>query len=469
MQITERFVNREREVDFLGRVLSSDRAEFVLLYGRRRVGKTALLKHVAGRSATKVLYHVAVQTTQAEELNRLSIRLAEFFKDDFLRRQPLRHWESLWIYLGQKASDRSFGIMLDEFPYAVEGDSSLLSILQHEWDRQLQRTHLKLILCGSSISMMERLGLSESSPLYGRRTGQWRLLPFGPQEFNLLWRASNLGELLAVYCVTGGNPLYIGTFDKKRSLLENIRRRILSKGCLLYDEVPFLLRQEVRDPRVYQAILATTAGGVRKFSELSSKTGLDKAHLTRYLAILIDLGVIEREVPVTEIHPDKSRRGLYRIADPFISFWYRFVFPNRDRLELGETEQVLRHDVQPSLDEYIARTVEPHLGLLFRTRWRHLVPFEPAFMGRYWDHQHELDWLILDRDRKNAVAVEIKWSRQPVCASKIAADLKAKVHGIPALNDCQVTCVLISRMGFRDTQGETGCTLISLQNEKVEG
>jgi hypothetical protein len=355
--------------------------------------------------------------------------------------------------------------MLDEFPYAVEGDSALPSLLQHEWDRQLQQSRIKLILCGSSIGMMERLGLSESSPLYGRRTGQWRLLPFGPREFSLLWPASNLGSLLAVYCVTGGNPLYVGMFEPQKSIGENIRAKILSKGCMLYDEVPFLLREEVREPRVYQAILAATAGGARKFSELSSKTGLDKAHLTRYLAILADLSIIEREVPVTEVHPEKSRRGLYRVADPFVSFWYRFVFPNRDRLELGETDQVFRQEVDPALDEYISRTVEPHLGSLFRTRWRALVPFEPAFMGRYWDDRREIDWLILDRSRTQAVAVEVKWSRTPVNAARLAEDLSAKVMAVPALRDCRMTSVLVSRAGFRAAKAGSGCTLVSLQDE----
>jgi AAA+ ATPase superfamily predicted ATPase len=248
-------------------------------------------------------------------------------------------------------------------------------------------------------------------------------------------------------------------------LLENIQDQILRKGCMLYDEVPFLLREEVRDPRVYQAILAANAAGARRFSELSSKTGLDKAHLTRYLAILADLGIIEREVPVTEARPEKSRRGLYRIADPFVSFWYRFVFPNRDQLELGEAEQVLRREVKPALDEYISRTVEPHLGTLFRTRWRHYIPFEPAFMGRYWDDQREIDWLVLDRDRERAVAVEIKWSRTPVLAARLADDLRNKLRALPGLRPDQCELVLVSRSGFREGRSVPGCTLLSLNAE----
>ncbi len=427
MQANNGFLNRVREVAFLQRVLKGERAELILLYGRRRVGKTSLLRHVADESPIPVLYHVAAQTTRTDELDRLSIRLADFFKDDLIRSQPLRTWESVWIYLAQKAAARPFGFFFDEFPYAVEGDPALPSLLQHAWDRRLSKTAIKLILCGSSISMMERLGLSESSPLYGRRTGQWRLLPFDPLDFSLLWPAKNLADLLAVYCVTGGTPHYVGRFDPKCSLTENIRDQILSKGSMLYDEVPFLLREEVRDPRVYQAILAACAGGARKFSELSSKTGLDKAHLTSYLAILADLGIVEREVPVTETRPEKSRKGSYRVSDPFVAFWYRYVFPYRDRLELGEAQAVLDRDVVPVLDSYFSRAVEPHLGGLFRTAWRDRIPFEPASTGRYWDDKREIDWLVLDHDRKHAVAVEVKWTAKPVSAKALDDQLREKI------------------------------------------
>ncbi len=465
MQSQNRFVNRTREVVFLRRVLEGERAELVLLYGRRRVGKTSLLRHVAEGSRIPVLYHVAAQTTRTDELARLSARLADFFKDDLIRSQPLRNWESVWIYLGQKAATKPFGLLFDEFPYAVEGDPALPSLLQHEWDRHLSKTGIKLILCGSSISMMERLGLSESSPLYGRRTGQWRLMPFDPLEFSLLWPARNLAELLAVYCVTGGNPHYVGRFDARRSLTDNIRDQILSKGSMLYDEVPFLLREEVRDPRVYQAILAACAGGARKFSELSSKTGLDKAHLTRYIAILADLGIMEREVPVTEVRPEKSRKGCYRMSDPFVAFWYRFVFPHRDRLELGEAKAVLDREVAPVLDGYFSRIVEPHLGSLFRTAWRDKIPFEPAFMGRYWDDKREIDWLLLDQNRKRAVAVEVKWTAKPVSASALGEQLRDKIAAIPALAGVETGRILISRSGFKKAGADHGCTLISLKDE----
>jgi uncharacterized protein len=213
---------------------------------------------------------------------------------------------------------------------------------------------------------------------------------------------------------------------------------------------------------------AAAAGGARKFSELSGKTGLAKAHLTRYLAILSDLGIMEREVPVTEIRPEKSRKGLYRIIDPFVAFWYRFVFPHRDRLELGEAAAVLRDEVRPALETYVSRVVEPHLGALFRGRWRHLVPFPPAFAGRYWDAKREIDWLILDRERKRAAAVEVKWTASPVSARRLAKGLKSKIAEVEGLKDAETTFILVSRAGFRDEIPDECCSLISLR-EKAAG
>lgn len=349
------------------------------------------------------MYHVAVQPTVREELSRFSGRLSAFFQDPLPGLHPFPTWESLLEYLGQKARERDFGLMLDEIPYAVEGDRSLPSHLQSAWDGTLRRSGIKVVLCGSSLGMMEEVGLLPSSPLYGRRTGQWKLEPFTPEAFAQLWPAENLAEVLELYGVVGGSPMYVTQFDPREGFLENIRDRILTKGELLYEEVLFLLREEVRDARVYQSILSAMALGARKFSELSSKTGLDRAHLTRYLAILSDLGLVKREVPVTESKPEKSRKGIYTIQDPFVAFWYRYVFPNRDRLEGGAAQAVFDEVVRPKLDTYLSAAVEPAVGSLFRRRWRSLAPFEPAWMGRHWPQREELDSVVLDQDRKNSL------------------------------------------------------------------
>jgi len=463
------FVNRRQELAFLLGALKRKSAELLVLYGRRRMGKTALLQEVALASPVPALYHVAAQTTRTDELARLSARMAVFFKDDVVRAQSFRSWEALLGYMAQQAARKPFVFLWDEFPYAVEGDRSLPSILQAAWDHELSRTGIKLVLCGSSIGMMERACLSPEAPLFGRRTGQWKVDPFGPIDFALLWPFKSMVDLLSAYCVTGGCPLYATRMNPGAKLETNIRDHILTKGSMLYDEVPFLLREELRDPHVYQSVMGAVAAGARKFSEISSKTGLDRAHLTRYLSILIGLDMIERDVPVTEVHPEKSRKGIYRICDPFMAFWYRFVFPMRDRLEGGEADTVLREEVLPALDAHISRIVEPVIRSLFMDRWKDRVPFKVAFAGRHWSDREEFDCVLMDSGRRNAMVVEIKWAARPVSGRRLLVELERKIAGCDFLRNYRVTTALVSRSGFSDIpDAENRSLWINLREEQIK-
>lgn len=443
------FVNREQEISFLNRLFERDGAQLVVVWGRRRVGKTALLQHFA--QDRRILYHVATLSTESLELERFSAQAAEFFQDALLAIQPLASWQAALSYLCDRARREpgSWGLVLDEFPYLVQASPRLPSLMQAAWDEHLKATQIKLILCGSSVTMMESTFFAPRAPLYGRRTGQWRVEPFGPVELGLMFPGKGLPDLVELYCILGGVPMYAERFSARAPLFDNIRDHILTKGEALYQEVPFLLREELREPRVYQSILAAMAGGASKFSELSSKTGLDRAHLTGYLGSLADLGLVAREVPVTERRPEKSRRGLYVILDPFVRFWYRFVYPNLSRLEIGQAEGVLRDVVAPGLPGYLGRCVETPIRELFRRGpLRRFVPFEPAYLGRHWSPTEEFDLVAMDSERSRAVVGEIKWSNTAAPA-RLAAQLLERIGSCKELQGVDVTPVLISRAGFR--------------------
>ncbi len=438
------FVNRQTELRFLDSHFNRRGPGLLVIWGRRRVGKTALLQNfVEGKP---VVFHMAVRTTPTDELRRISSRLAEFFDDDLLRAQPVGSWEALFSYLAGRRG--RFGLVLDEFPYLVEASPELPTLLQEAWDNRLSKTGIKLILCGSSISMMERALLAPSAPLFGRRTGQWKVQPFGPPELGLLTGGS-LVERIEAFSVIGGIPMYARLFDRRADLATNIRKRILTKGEVLYEEVPFLLRQELREPRVYQAILAAVAAGAHRFSELSSKTGLNRANLVRYLAQLEELELVRREVPVTEEKPHKSRKGLYRIADPFVRFWYRYVYPSLDRLELQDADGVFKERVLPDLHGFIAAGVEPILAELFRSGpLSKLVPFRVAHAGRHWSRTEEFDLVLFDRARERVMVGEVKWSRKPVNPD-LLADLRRRVETSRVFSGKRTTLALVSRSGFK--------------------
>ncbi len=445
------FVNRVREMEFLERMFHRAGAQMVVVWGRRRVGKTALLQHFALRK--RMLYHVGTLSTERMELERWSARAAEFFQDPLLVAQPLTSWEAVLAYLTDRAgrADGEWGVVFDEFPHLVQSSPRLPSLLQAAWDGGLKETPIRVVLCGSSVAMMETTFFSQRAPLYGRRTGQWKVEPFDVCDLGQLFPGRGLVDLLELYCVIGGVPLYAERFDQSAPLLRNIRDHILAKGELLYEEVPFLLREELREPRVYQSILAVIAGGAHRFGEISSKTGLDRAHLTGYLATLAELGLLAREVPVTETQPEKSRRGRYLILDPYVRFWYRFVFANFSRLEAGDEDGVLS-SIAAQLHDYVSLNVEaPLASICRRGPLRGLVPFEPVFVGRHWSPGEEFDIVALDGERKRAFVAEVKWSAGPVSAA-LAADLQQRIHACEALRGMDVTVTLISRSGFRGEQ-----------------
>lgn len=435
------FVGRREELAVLADHLDRPGAGLFVLYGRRRIGKTALLEH-ALRGRAGAAYHVATQSTLTEELERLSRTLARAWGLPLLETQPLRSVEALLDVLAMEAGPRVLAI--DELPYLVESEPSLPGLLQAAWDARLSRGELKLIVCGSSVGMMEALFLSRRGPLFGRRTGQLRLGPLAPAHLGALfgWKTPALIELAALF---GGVPGYLARLDPALDLERNLERRVLARGEPLYEEVPFLLREELREPRVYQAVLATIAAGATRFGEISSKVGLDKANLSRYLGTLGELGLIEREVPVMEARPDKSRKGRYRITDPFVATWYAFVHPYRDRLERGRASEVMDAEVRRRLPIWLGTAVEPVLAeLLPRTD---VVPFEVAFTGRQWSPQAELDVVMLDRERRRAMVAEVKWTAGATPKSAMAA-LRTRAEKVPELSDLELSYALVSRAGF---------------------
>ncbi len=442
-----RFLDREAELAFLERSFRSRAAQLVVLWGRRRVGKTALLERFARQHG--IVYHLATRATPALELERFSRRLAEHFADDILAAQPFANWEIAFRYLARRRERPT--LILDEFPYLAETDPAFPTLLQAAWDEHLSRRGARLYLCGSSVAMVERLALNQSAPLYGRRTGQWHVEPLKAWDLAAIFRRP-LPDLIRVHAAVGGVPYYFRLFEPRRSLAWNIERALLEKGAVLYEEVPFLLREELREPRVYFSILASVALGAHRFGEISSKTGLDRPNITRYLAELEGLGLLKREVPITEPNPLKSRRGIYRITDPFTRFWFRFVYPNKDQLELGQAHEVLKSRVLPELEPFVGQNAESVVrDLLCDTGARRHVPFTPAFRGRYWGPEAELDVVLLDSERRRAFVAEVKWSQKPV-GRELLDDLRARVARVRELAGLEICFALVSAAGFRDSK-----------------
>lgn len=438
------FVGREREIAILDDHLGRPGGGLFVLWGRRRIGKTALVERLlAGRP--KAAYHVAARSTPTEELGRLSRTLATAWGSPLLAAQPLASPEALTAFLAEVRGPAV--LVLDEFPYLVESCPALPGLLQAAWDRSISRSELKIVALGSSVGMMEEVFLSQRSPLFGRRTGQLRLGPLSPAEIAPAFPGS-LAQRIELIGTFGGVPGYLQRLDPTLDLGDNVRTRLLRAGEPLYEEVPFLLREELRQPHVYLAILAAVAGGARKFGELASRVGLDRANLTRYLSILAELGLLEREVSVTERHPQKSRKGLYRVADPFLATWFSFVHPYRDQIERGQGDAVFQSHVAPALHRFLSLAAERVVRDLAREgALGDLAPFPVARAGRHWSPTAEFDLVLLDAEGKRAFVGELKWGQHPVPVS-LLEDLRARVTREPAFAGVEVTFGLLSRAGF---------------------
>src|SRR3990170_6248165 len=289
------FHDRVRELEALHRVWDARGAQFLVVWGRRRVGKTALLREgVRGRR------HVFLMAdTQREAL------LLEMFASECARTLGppglgFRSWDAFFEYLSGAAARETLIVVLDEVGFLQEANPAFFSILQRHWDTNLSRTRLRLVLCGSSVSAMERQVLGYRSPLYGRRTGQLEVHPLGYAEAREFFPRALEDRRVEFYAVLGGVPAYLLQFDPSKDGRTNVEERVFPPESYLHREPRLLLLQELRQPATYFSVLTAIAGGTTRFNEISQRSGLTPNTLGKYLGVLQELRLVRRELPATE-------------------------------------------------------------------------------------------------------------------------------------------------------------------------
>ncbi|WP_136601254.1 ATP-binding protein [Salinigranum halophilum] len=395
-------VDRTREKEWLRSHLRREERQLLVLYGRRRVGKTALVGHVLDDLSMPTVYFLCNQRGERQNARAFAERCADVFDDVT---PAVEGFRDAFRYLTQRV-DGPATIALDEFSYLVEADDTIPSVFQGIVDELLNGTQLSLVLLGSSISMMEDGVLSYESPLYGRRTGQWRLEPMGLGEAAGFFPAADAPELIRLYSVIGGVPAYLEQFEPETELATNIERHILSKGSFLYEEPEFLLRQELREPATYMAMLEAIAGGATRVSEIAAEIDQAASSLSRYLQNLTRLALVERETPVT----DPDGRGVYRLTDQYLRFWFRYVLPNRGSLEQGHTTPV-RDAIVDSLPTHVSWTFEDVCRQAVRTP---AFPVTCSRVGRWWYGEDEIDIVGVDEGTETLLLGECKWTAEPI-------------------------------------------------------
>jgi len=424
------FVNREDELVFLEERYRSDHPELLVISGRRRVGKTELLLRFMDEKPG--IYYLASEEGDAPNIRDASSAFARFLDDPNFSRISYGSWEALFTaFINhrefiRRSLEQKVVIALDEFPALIAHNRAIPSLFQKIWDLALSHAPVMLILSGSSISIMETAVLGYTSPLYGRRTGQWQVEPL---HYPCLRKFLPYREedIAATWFVLGGIPGYLQRFDPSVSFWQNVTDHMLRKGAYLYGEAEILLNYEFREPGNYMSIFRAVASGCTTVAKICMATGLDKSMVSKYLQVLSRLHIVRDEIPVTA--SPEFRRRQYRIVDPYLHFWFRFIYPNRIDLEAGRTNDVVDRISRDfpvycgELFEYLVHDLVRNRLLLSTQRFTRL--------GRWWFREQEIDLVGLDEGSGNSLFIECKWSsltKQE--ASAILARLREKARDV---------------------------------------
>lgn len=467
------FIDRQGELNELDRLLAMqrpERSEFLIVYGRRRVGKTTLLLHWAEKSERQTLYWVARRETAEAARQSLARALWRWAYPDAAQPEPPRFdsWEQLFEQLARMVGDQPAILIFDEFPYAVESDPSLPSHLQAAWDHLLKNRNLVLVLSGSHIGMMVDL-LQADAPLYGRFTGQLSLAPLPFAALADFFPAYAPAELVATYAVVGGVAGYLERFHPDVSLSDNIRHHLFQRMGMFRSEPTLLISDLVRETRNYEAALRAIAGGDHTPADVARTTGISSPNLAPYLKRLLELGLVERRVPAT-LPLEKRQtttRSRYHLADPYLRFYFRFIEPNLEMIELGRAD-LLWERIGEQFRAFVGMTVFEELCREWvKVMAPSALPFLPETVGSHWSTDSQVDVVAINWREKAILLGECKWGGNALNRA-IVRELLQKAETIVPGDGWRVHYAFFARSGFTEAASRlassVGALLVDLDH-----
>lgn len=453
------FIGRKTELQQLNTLYEQDKFQCVIIYGRRRVGKTTLINEfIKDKDA---VYFTGIESTSKDNLENFSRSIAALNNANTVNAPVYKDFLSALIDIDALAQNRKIVLVIDEYPYLARSYRPISSLLQELIDTKFKNNaNLFIILCGSSMSFMEKQVLGYQSPLYGRRTAQFHIRPFTFYEAAAYYKNFNNEDLAVIYGITGGIPLYMSFITDTLSLKDNIINTFLTPSGYMYEEPFNLLNQELREPAMYNAIIRAVATGSSRISEIASKVGIENAAATSYVDKLLELGIIEKEVPAGTA--GKSRKSIYGIKDGMFRFWYKFI-PENNILVQRNMPEAAWTNIQPHINEYMGKVFENICADYLLENYTNL-PVQFQNLGRWWGNnpkmkrEEEIDIVAASNDK--AILCECKW-RNEKTDKDVLETLLERRKLLPWFNECYY-CIF-SKSGFT-----AACQQLANENDKVK-
>ena len=462
-------IGRELELEQIKKLCNNEKFEFLVMYGRRRVGKTTILQKFSGEH--DVIFYSAQEKNDSLNLQDFSRTVQQYFDGQYIA--PFPSWKEAFAYITKKASDKKIVLIIDEFPFMAGANPSIKSMLQHEIDHHWSEQNIFLILCGSSVSFMVNDIMGYESPLYGRVTSSMEVLPFDYLDSAKFFPNYSCEEKIVAYGVLGGIPRYLNAFSKQDSICENIEKEILTNGAFLNDEPMMLLRTELREPGIYNSILEAVARGYNKITEIADCIHEEKSKCSKYINTLLTIRLIEKKVPCGE--PQGSKKTIYALTDNFYRFWYHYIFSNKSYYELLGAKDAAK-EIMEEISEFMGLAFEEICRqYLIRMAKLRKLPFVPSTIGKWWGNnpairaQDDVDILALNKNKTEGIFCECKFTNKPMPMEEYD-DLVTATKAFP--ETMKKYLMFISKSGFSDSvqrrAGEEGTILLTLEDLFVE-
>ena len=463
------FHDRKHELKLLDNLYSRADGQMLVLYGRRRVGKTVLLTHWLETHKHQALFWTADRTSVGALLRSFSHAIQDYL--DPAQETPPEFTYSTWEValreVARLAKDERLVVVLDEFTYLIEADPALTSVLQRLWDHHLKQSNVLLALTGSHAGMIEREVLAYRSPLYGRASSSLHLQPLPFEVLSDFLPDYDAEARAKIYACVGGVPQYLELLNPRRSADWNIRQ--LLSSSLIIDDAGALLRDQLGEPRNYAAVIEAIAAGFTRSSEIAMMANLQASNVSKYLGVLQHLGIVTRDVPATVKRPSRSKQGRYRITDHYLRFYYRFIAPARTNLERGLVEQAWQ-TIRQHLPAFVGTYIFEELcrEWVWRQGDAGKLPFVPRRVGSFWgSRKPQIDVLAINEDDHAILLGECKWLAEPI-RKRVVTDFLARAERVIPTPTAgwEITYAFFSRSGFtreaKHAAGDRHCLWISL-------